>query len=119
MVLRWVSIAMSCAMRSAGVTRAANKVNLLNRIRINPSQISFEQFRRKHAGHYLASAGHEPILPLPNVAHQQRALLHVPGSSAAQRFITAQRQFGRRLFAKRFSQYEGVFKSHATAQAEI
>ena len=65
-------------------------VRMLRRIRIAPSQIAFKNLVRKHTCHHLASARDEPILPLPNMAHQKRALLHMAGSPTAQRFVAAQ-----------------------------
>src|ERR1019366_5233160 len=90
-----LSRAISCAMAGKDMTgkekkNAAKSFTVLSRIRIDLSQIAFEQFGRKHTGDHTSPARHHPIFPLPDIAHQQGTLLHMAGAVAAQRFIAVQ-----------------------------
>ncbi len=62
-------------------------IGALSRIGINPPKVAFKDFGGKHSCHYPAPARDERILPLPDIAHQKRALLYMAGSLTAQLFV--------------------------------
>src|SRR6478736_9005258 len=78
-----------------------------------------EQSCREEAGHYPAAGDGRAILPLSDLAHQQRPMLDVARPASAERFVAAQRELGRLVAGNTFCEYERILKGHAAALTKI
>src|SRR5579872_314768 len=104
--------------RAMAVIARKARVNL-GLIRIDSSQIMFEQRGRQEAGYHATTGDRGAILPLPDMSHQERSLLDMAGTTPAQQFVTVERGLDGGLARYALGKDHRIFDRHATALSQI